>query len=153
MRALATLFVLAGTLLVTDFVRAENWYKRLKPKQTADEMYSLTIKVEPIKWASNFEGKDDLGQFLEFHVAVKPKGPSNDWTKYLHHSGEVRIFNGKDFISSSNVQMTQTKGEWSYSFRVAAKYAEKSGFIFAATDSEGQGAHYWFYLKDFILSK
>jgi len=153
MRTLATLFVLAGTLLVADFVRAENWYKRLTPKQTADEMYSLTIKVVPIKRASNFEGKDDVRQFLEFHVAVKPKGPSKDWTRDRHQSGEVRIFNGKDFISSSNVQMSQTDGAWSFSFKVAAKYAEKSGIIFAATDSEGQGAHYWFYLKDFILSK
>jgi hypothetical protein len=153
MKTLVALFVLAETLLVADFVRAENWYKRLTPKQTADEMYSLTIKVVPIKRASNFEGKDDVGQFLEFHVAVKSKGPSKDWTKNLHHSGEVRIFNGKDFISSSNVQMTQTKGEWSYSFNVASKYAEKSGFIFSATDPEGQGAHYWFYLKDFIPSK
>jgi hypothetical protein len=151
MRTLAALFVLALTLFVADFVRAENWYKRLTPKQTADEMYSLTIKVEPR--VSNFEGKDDVGQFLEFHVAVNPKGPSKDWTKDLHHSGEVRIFNGKDFISSSNVQMTQTDWEWSFSFKVAAKYAEKSGFIFSATDPEGQGAHYWFYLKDFIRSK
>jgi hypothetical protein len=153
MKTLAALFVLAGTLLVADFVRAENWYKRLTPKQTADEMYSLTIKVKPIKKALNFDGKDDVGQFLQFHVAVKPKGPGKDWCKDLRHSGELRIFNGKDFISSSNVQMKQGDGVWSFSFQVAAKYAEKSGFTFAATDAEGQGAHYWFYLKDFVPSK
>jgi hypothetical protein len=153
MRTLAVLLVLAGTLLVADFARAENWHKRLTPKQTADEMYSLTIKVEPIKSAANFEGKDVVGEFLEFRVAVKTNGPSKDLPKDLHHSGEVRISNGKDFISSSKVQMTQSDDEWSFSFKVAAKYAERSGFIFAATDAEGRGAHYWFYLKDFIPPK
>jgi hypothetical protein len=153
MRTLAALFILAGTLLVADFVRAENWYKRLTPKQTADEMYSLTIKVEPIKRAPNIEGKDDVGDFLKFHVVVKPKGPGKDWYKDLRHSGKLRIFNGKEFISASNVQMKQDDGVWSFSFQVAAKYAEKSGFTFAATDREGQGAHYWFYLKDFVPDK
>jgi hypothetical protein len=153
MKTLVSLFVLAGTFLVADLARAENWSKRMTPKQTADEMYSLTIKVEPVKRAPNLEGKDDVGEFLEIHVAVKPKGPSKDLPKDLHHSGEVRIFNGKDFISSSNAQPTESDGEWSFSFKVAAKYAEKSGFIFAATDREGQGAHYWFYLKDFVPSK
>ena len=153
MRTLAALLVLAGTLLVADFVRAENWYKRLTSKQTADEMYSFTIKVEPVKRVPSLANKDDVGEFLEFDVAVKSKAPSKDLPKDLHHTGEIRIFNGKDFISSSKVQMTQADGEWSFSFKVAAKYAEKSGFIFAATDREQQGAHYWFYLKDFTPSK
>ncbi len=39
-------------------------------------MYSLTIKVEPIKSAPDIDCKGDVGQFLEFHVAVKPKVPS-----------------------------------------------------------------------------
>ena len=153
MRTLAALLVLAGTLLVADFVRAENWYKRLTSKQTADEMYSFTIKVEPVKRVPSLANKDDVGEFLEFDVAVRSKAPSKDLPKDLHHTGEIRIFNGKDFISSSKVQMTQADGEWSFSFKVAAKYAEKSGFIFAATDREAQGAHYWFYLKDFVPSK
>jgi hypothetical protein len=153
MRTLAAFFVLAGTLLVADLVRAENWYKRLTPKQADDGMYSLTIKVDPIKRAPNIEGKDDVGEFLEFHVAVKPKGPGQDWYQVLRHSGELRIFNGKNFISASNVQMKQGDGVWSFSFQVAAEYAEKSAFTFAATDREGQGAHYWFYLKDFVPPK
>jgi hypothetical protein len=144
---------MVGTLLVANLVRAENWYKRLAQKQTADEMYSLTIKAEPIKRAANIEGKDDVGEFLEFHVAVKPTSSDKDWYKTEHHSGDLRLFNGKDFISSSNVQMKQGDRVWSFSFQVAAKYAEKSAFTFAATDREGQGAHYWFYLKDFVPSK
>ena len=82
---------------------------------------------------------------------MKPKG--GPLHKDLHCSGEVRLFDGKEIISSSNVQMTESNGELSFSFKVTAKYAEKSGFIFAATDREGQGAHYWFYLKDFAASK
>jgi hypothetical protein len=153
-RTLAALFVLMGTILCADYVWAENWYKRLTPKQTADEMYSLTIKVEPIKsGAPSFEGKADAGQFLEFHVAVRPTVPSKDFPQDLHHSGEFRIFNGKDYIASSKVQMIESEEGWSFSFKIARKYAEKSGFVFAATDAEGQGAHYWFYFQDFLPPK
>jgi hypothetical protein len=151
MKSLAALIILAGTLLAATTVRAENWYKRLTPKQTADDMCSFKIKVEPVKTVQNLEDKDQRGEFLEFHVRVTPKG--GPLPKDLRRSGEVRIFDGKDFISSSKVQMTESDGELSFSFRVAARYAEKSGFIFAATDREEQGAHYWFYLKDFVPSK
>ena len=44
-------------------------------------------------------------------------------------------------------------GEISYSFLVAAKYIEKSRFTFGEILSvEGDGAYYWFYLKDFAAS-
>jgi hypothetical protein len=151
MKNLAALFVLAGTLLAATSVRAENWYKRVTPKQTADEMCFFAIKAEPIKTAQALDDKDQKGEFLEFRVTVTPKG--GPLHKDLHCSGEVRIFDGKDFISSSKLQMSERDGVLSFSFKVAAKYSEKSGFIFAATDIEGQGAHYWFYLKDFVPSK
>jgi hypothetical protein len=148
---LAALFVLAGALLAAMPVHAENWHKRLTPKRTADEMCRFAIKTEPIKTAQSLDDKDQKGDFLEFHVTVTPKG--GPLHKELHCSGEIRIFDGKDFISSSKVQMSETEGVLSFSFKVAARYSEKSGFIFAATDREGQGAHYWFYLKDFVPSK
>ena len=151
MKSLAALFVLAGTLLAVTSVRAENWSKRLTPKQSADDMCSFAIKVQPVKTVQDFEYQDRKGEFLAFHVTVKPKGGL--LPKDLQRTGQVRLFDGKQFISSSNVQMTESDGEMSFSFKVAAKYAEKSGFIFAATDNEGQGAHYWFYLKDFAPSK
>ena len=151
MKNLAALFVIAGTLLAATSVRAENWHKRLTPKQTADDMCSFAIKAEPVKTAQAFDDKAQKGEFLEFDVTVTPKG--GPLHKDLRCSGEVRIFDGKDFISSSKVQMSERDGVLSFSFKVAARYAEKSGFLFAATDIEGQGAHYWFYLRDFAPSK
>ena len=151
MKNLASLFVIAGTLLPATSVHAENWSKRLTPKQTADEMCSFAITAEPVKTVQAFGDKDQKGEFLEFHVTVTPKG--GPLHKDLHCSGEVRIFDGKDFISSSKVQMSEREGVLSFSFKVAAKYSEKSGFVFSATDIEGQGAHHWFYLTDFVPSK
>jgi hypothetical protein len=152
MRLLIALFILGGTLLVADVARAENWYKRLTPKQLNDEMYSLAIKVEPVKTATDVEYKDHAGEFIQFQVTVMPKIPGKDIPKDLFHSGELRLFDGEAFISSCNVQMTQSHGVWLCSFKIAKKYVGKSGFIFSATDTEGQGAHYWLYLNDFIPS-
>ena len=104
-------------------------------------MYSFTIKVDRLK-------DTDLGEFLQFHVTVKGK----DLKELPIRSHELRVFNGKEFISACEVQPTGRDGERSFSFRVAAKYAEKSTFTYAQSgDFDHIG--YWFYLKDFVEPK
>lgn len=90
MKTLATLFVLASTILAATAattVRAENWYKRLTPKQTADETCFFAIKAEPVKMGQALEDKDQKGEFLEFQVTMTPKG--GPLHKALNCSGEV----------------------------------------------------------------
>ena len=75
------------------------------------------------------------------------KGP--DLKELPQRSGELRVVSGKEFVSSCDVQSTGRDGERSFSFRVAAKYAEKSTFRYAQTGEFGH-ISYWFYLKDFV---
>lgn len=137
-------------LIVVGQIRAETVYTRLTPEKTSDHLYSFTIKVEPLRRAHNVAQIDDVGEFLQFHVTVKLKDASkHGWLP--RQSGEVRVFNGKEFIFSSDVQPTKRDGEFSFSFQVAAKYVEKSGFTFAETaGADRDGFFYWFYLKDFV---
>ena len=156
----SVLLVLVCSLLVAGQVGAETWSKQLKRDQTSDQMYAFTIKVEPLKRARNLAQIDDVGEFLQFHVTVKPVASAaqvqearrHGWRP--HYSGELRVFDGKKFIAACNVQPTRRDAELSFAFQVAAKYAAKSGFTFAQTEGEeGSGIYYWFYLKDFVESK
>ena len=160
MKLIYVLLVLVCSLLVAGQVGAETWSKQLKRDKTSDQMYSFTIKVEPLKRAHNLAQIDDVGEFLQFHVTVKlvasaeqlKEARKQGWRP--QYSGELRVFDGKKFISACNVQPTRRDAELSFTFQVAAKYAEKSGFTFAQTEGEeGSGIYYWFYLKDFVESK
>ena len=142
MKLVPALFVLVSSLLVTGQVAAETWSKQLTPGKTSDGMYSFTIKVDRLKEAG-------VGEFLQFHVTVKGK----DIPELPNRSGELRIVNGKEFITSCDVRPTGRDGERSFSFRVAAKYAEKSTFRYAQTGGDFGHISYWFYLKDFVESK
>jgi hypothetical protein len=157
MKLLSVLLVLVCALLVAGQVAAETWSKQLTRDQTSDQMYSFTIKVKPLKRAPNLAQIDDVGEFLQFDVTVKPVASAKQLEEARKHgwrprySGELRVFDGKNFISACNVQPTRHDAELSFSFQVAAKYAEKSGFTFAQTEGEeGSRISYWFYLKDFV---
>jgi hypothetical protein len=116
-----------------------------------DQPFSFTIKVERIK-----DGKK--GARLRFHVAVKAKaakaGPPADAKEKLppRHVGVLEVADGEAVIATCNIQPEEVGGEETYSFEVAAKYAEKSSFTFGeVTGGRGgaEGRYYWFYLKDF----
>lgn len=150
MKLVTALSVLVGSLIVVGQVRAETIYTRLTREKTSDHLYSFTIKVERLK-------ETKAGEFFEFHVTVKAMN-AGAHIAHPHRSGELEVFNGKKLISSCHVQPTRRDGELSFSFRVAAKYAEKSRFTFAETpdhpDSPDLGGfYYWFYLEDFVESK
>lgn len=138
MKLVVVLLVLVSSLLGVGQAAAESWSKRLTREKTSDEMYSFTIKVDRLK-------ETDVGEFLQFHVTVK----GLDLEELPHRSGELRVFNGKEFVSSSDVQPTGPAGKRSFSFRVAAKYAETSTFRYAQNGEFGH-ISYWFYLKDFV---
>ena len=138
MKIVPGLFGLACSLLVAGHVGAESWSRRLTPEKPDD---NFTIKVDRLKEA-------DVGEFLQFRVTVKLKD-SDDVPRASH---VLRVFKGKEFVSSCAVQPTGPEGERVFTFRVAAKDAEKSMFSYtlsSAFDSIG----YWFYLKDFVESK
>jgi hypothetical protein len=140
MKRVPVLLVLVGSLFAARQVGAESWSKQLTPGKTGDDLCSMTVKVNRLK-------EKDVGEFLQFHVTVKGLG-SKDLPRRW---GELRVFNGKEFVSSCNVQPTGRDGEWSFSFRVAVKHAEKSTFTYAQTSGFDHISH-WFYLKDFFES-
>jgi hypothetical protein len=144
MKIVTVLSVLVGSLIVAGQLRAETMVTRLTPEKTGDHFYSFTIKVERLK-------KPEAGEFFEFHVTVKAKN-AGDHLKEPRLSGKLEVFNGKELVSSCRVQPTERDGELSFSFRVAAKYAEMSQFAYAE-EGDMDSIHYWFYLKDFVESK
>jgi hypothetical protein len=147
MKLVTALTVLVGSLFVAGSVRAERTSIWLTQENADNHLYSFTIKVERLK-------ENDVGEFLQFHVTVKPKDAKAP--RLPHHSGKLNVFMGKEFVSSCDVQPNGRDGELSFSFRVAAKYAEKSSFMFAEIlehPAGGQGSYYWFYLKDFVEQK
>jgi hypothetical protein len=141
MRLVTVLSVFVACLAVAGQVRAESWSKQLTRENTGDQAYSFTIKVDRLKEA-------DVGEFLQFHVTIK----GEDLKELPIRSYELRVFDGKEFISSCQVQPTVRDGERTFSFRVAAKYVEKSTFTYA---QRGGFSHigYWFYLNDFVEPK
>ncbi len=140
MKLVAILLVLVSSQLFAGPLAAESWSKRLTREETGDQMYSFAIKVERLK-------ETDRGEFLQFQVTVK----GADLQELPHRSGELRVFNGTEFVTSCDVQPAGRDGARSFSFFIAEKYAEKSTFRYA---QHGEFDHisYWFYLKDFVES-
>ncbi len=160
MKLVSVLLVLACSLLVAGQVRAETYSKQLMRDKTSDQMYSFTIKVEPLKRARNLAQIEAVGEFLQFNVTVKPVASAEQLKEARkqgwrpRYSGELRVFDGKRFVSACNVQPMRRDAELSFTFQIAARYAEKSGFTFAQTEGEeGSSISYWFYLQDFVESK
>jgi hypothetical protein len=117
-------------------------HTRLSKGKTGDHLYSFTIKVE--------RAKDGDAEVFQFRVTAKPKNLKAPRLPCL--SGALEVFDGKRLVSVCDVRRGGRDGQLSFSFRVAARYAEKSRFTFAETlgeQGEGQGFYYWFYLKDF----
>jgi hypothetical protein len=143
----SVLLVLGCALGFMTRAQAETVSTRLTREKTSDHLYSFTIKVERLK-------DNEMGESLQFHVTVKAKAGN---TRPLpNRTGTLSVYAGKEFIASCDVQSAERRGELSYSFRVAAKHAEKSSFTFAETldaPHERQGFYYWFYLADFVEPK
>lgn len=143
MRIASAIVALVTALTVAGSARAETVSTRLTPKKTGDHLWSFAVTVE--------RQKEGAGEFLQFRVTAKPTNAGNV-APLPHRCGTLSVFAGKEFVSSCEVRPTERDGELSFSFRVAAKYAEKSTFIFAETpdhEAERGGFYYWFYLKDF----
>jgi len=150
MKLVSALAILVGCVAVAGQVLAERTSTRLTREKTSDQLFSFTIKVERVK-------QKGAGDLLEFNVKVKSEN-SGGHIKDARLSGYLEVLNEEQqLISSCHVQSTGRDGELSFSFRVAAKYAEQSRFVFGETDpslaEHGQGRYYWFYLKDFVESK
>jgi hypothetical protein len=141
MKRVPVVLVFVCSQLVAGAVGAESWSKQLTRERAGDNDYSFTVKVERLKEA-------DLGEFLQFHVTVK----GADIKELPRRSGELRVFNGKEFVSSCDVQPAGRDGERSFSFRVAEKYTGKSTFMYAQS-GELDHISYWFYLQDLMDSK
>jgi hypothetical protein len=146
-KPLAALLVLAGSLVVASPVRAETVSTRLTPKKTGDHLYSFAIKVERLR-------ENDTGEFLEFHVTVKPT-KAGKAARLPRRSGRLDVYAAKkELVVSCEVQPTGRDDEVSYSFRVSAKHLGHATFTFAETAGEAEfgGFYYWFYLADFAPS-
>jgi hypothetical protein len=138
MRFAFVLVSLTCSLLAAGQAGAESWMRRLTPDKPDG---NFSIKVDRQKDA-------ETGEYLQFRVTVK----LTDIKELPKRSRTLRIFNGKEFISACEVQPTGSEGERVYSFRVAAKYLEKSTFSYSDADNFDH-IGYWFYLKDFVESK
>jgi hypothetical protein len=136
MKIVPGLLGLALALLLAGQAGAETWSRRLT-REKPDENFA--IKVDRLK-------EDDVGEFLEFHVTVKRK----DSEGLPLRSGALRVYSGKEFVSSCEVQPAGPEGARVFSFRVTAKHLEKSTFSYTEAAEEGSSIGYWFYLKDFV---
>jgi hypothetical protein len=143
MKRVLVLWALAGLLILAGAAMAETVHTRLTREKSGDHLYSFTVKVKRVK-----EGG---AEFLQFNVTARPKDPKAPRLPRL--AGTLEVFDGKALVSSCDVRQGGDKGGMSFSFRVAARYAERSRFTFAETlgppVGEGQGFYYWFYLNDF----
>jgi hypothetical protein len=139
MKSLLSLSALVCTLLAAGQAGAENWSQQLSPKKK-DNAFKIVATLH----------KDDAeGEVYHFSVTV---GLKDNEFGLRNHKRVLRIFNGKEFVSSCEPQPTGLDGNRIYSFRVAPKYLEKSKFTYTDWD-EGNTAEYWFYLKDFAEAK
>jgi hypothetical protein len=134
------LFALMCSIFFAGQVRAETWVEQVTPKKKARPGDTFTIKVQRLK-----QGQGD--EVLEVHVTVK----LDHSIKMPVRQGLLLVYNGKEFVSSCEVEPTVQDGERSFSFRIAAKYAEKSRFTYSESNKDSIG--YWFYVQDFIPPK
>ena len=139
MKILRGLLGLACSFLLASPAGAETWSQQLT-REKPDK--NFTIKVDRLKEAD--------GEVFQFRVTVKLK----DSEGLPVRSRVLRVFNGAEFVSSCEVQPTGPDGARVFSFRVAAKYLEKSTFSYTESSKEGDSSvGYWFYLKDFVEPK
>src|SRR5262249_55734951 len=142
MKLATVLFALVGPMLVASQAAAQTWSKRLTPKKTDNSIApgnSFTIKVQRLKDGQN-------GELLQVHVTVKL--PDD---KYLSlRQGILHVANGKEFVSSCELQPTGREGDRSFSFRISAKYAEKSTFTYTQHAIALDTIAHWFYIQDFV---
>jgi len=147
-RSLPVLLALVGSLIVVSQVQAERTSTRMTPATLRDQPLSFTIKVERFK-------DEKKGEYLRFHVTVRAKDGKAPLSP--RRATALEVFDGEAVVSSCSVQPADPGVEVSYSFLVAAKYAEKSTFLFGEVlgtpDGPAAGRYYWFYLKDFVESK
>lgn len=148
MKSLAVLFAFAGCLIVVGQAQAERTSTQLTPATVKDQPLSFTIKCEQFK-------DKKKGECLRFHVTAKAK--EGNAALAPRRATVLEVFDGEAVVSSCSVQSVEADGELSYSFLVAAKYAEKSTFLFGEVldtpNGFPAGRYYWFYLKDFVESK
>lgn len=148
MRSLPVLLAFVGYLIVVSQVQAGRTSTRLTPATVKDQPLSFIIKVERFK-------DEKKGEYLRFYVTVMAKDGKAPLSP--RRATALEVFDGEAVVSSCGVQPADAGGEVSYSFLVAAKYAEKSTFLFGevlgAPDGPPAGRYYWFYLKDFVESK
>jgi hypothetical protein len=156
MNRVTILLVFASVQFFAGPAAAESWSKRLTRNETSDQMYAFTIKAKRLEKVYTPAASVAAGEFLEFHVTVKPvataeqlkEASKQGWRP--RYSGKLRVLSGDEFISACELQPTRRDAELSYSFQVASKYAEKSGFTFAITEGNAdESISYWFYLQDF----
>ena len=132
MKSVLSLSALVCTLLAAGHAGAENWSQQLSSKKPDN-----AFKIIATRHAE--------GDVFHFSVTV---GLKDNNFGLRNHKRVLRIFNGKEFVSSCELHPTGLDGERIYSFRVARKYLEKSTFTYTDWDV-GNTAEFWFYLKDF----
>jgi RNA polymerase sigma factor (sigma-70 family) len=122
---------------LAEQVQAETVTTRVTREMIKDHLYSFTIKVERFN-------EDNVGQFLQFHVTVKPKDERA--SRLPHCSGKLEVFDGEELVSSCAVQPSGRGRELLFNFRVAPKYADDSKFVFAeipaGANQFGEGFYY-----------
>jgi hypothetical protein len=141
-RYLAVLLTLVGSLIVVSQVRAQRTSTQLTTANVKDQPLSFTIMVERVQ-------DKKKGEYFRFNVTAKAKDGKAPLSP--RRATALEVFDGEAVVSSCGVQPAERDGEISYSFLVAAKYADKSTFLFgevlgAPDGGRAAGRYYWFYL-------
>jgi hypothetical protein len=140
----SALWILLCVPILVRPVAAETMSTQLTPANIRDQALSFTIKVERISDGTKEEK-------LNFRVTVEPKVPAVPLSPV--HSAALQVLDGKAFVADGLLGGSEGGGRVSYSFRVAAKYAATSKFIFNESPGDFDNRYYWFYLKDFAEVK
>jgi hypothetical protein len=122
--------------------------KQLTPTNVDDQLHFFSIDVERIK-----DGKQDSR--FRFALTVKAKYAGHPLSP--RRSTELQVVDGKELIVSCGIEPSEGGGKVTYTFTVAAKYAENSKLGFyedlSGPSDEPAGRYYWFYLNDFLERK
>jgi hypothetical protein len=140
MKRATFLFAVTCSVLFAGQVRAETWIEQVTPRKPARQGDTFTIKVQRV-----IQGASD--QVLEVRVTVKLV----ELVKMPTRRGQLLVYNGKEFVSSSDVEPTIEDGKRTFIFRIAEKNAEKSRFTYSESNRDTIG--YWFYVQEFIPPK